>query len=305
MRRAWKAALAVLALMAPGRAFAVDPWPGECKLTLAAGLPMTQTSSLRITVPVDVNDRHRNFAIDTGGFASAIDPGIVAEQNLPLFGIHGNVSLRDVGGKKAAQYARIDRLTLDHLRAQDARLMVLDAQGDTDGILAPDYLRNFDVELDMADKQVNLFRPHPCSDRAVYWTGDYAVLPMDVTTQGHIRIDVTLNGQTLRAMIDTGSERTLIGADTAKSLFGIDAVFSEGKIRGGSGGTVRAVAEKFATLTIGGNTISDPLLEVTSQEAWARDGARILLGMDMLQRFHMLIAYRERKFYLSPDETKP
>ena len=35
----------------------------------------------------------------------------------------------------------------------------------------------------MGARTLNLFKPHPCSEHAVYWTDDYAAVPFDVTTK--------------------------------------------------------------------------------------------------------------------------
>src|SRR5262249_37753039 len=141
-----------------------------------------------VNVPVQVNGRSRTFAIDTGAFTSAISRSVVAEQDIKTYGIRG-VRIQDVGKKTAELYATLDEFIIGNQKAQSARMMVMEPGG-TDGLVGPDYLRNFDLDFDFATNTLNLFRHHPCSGRAVYWTDDYFVIPMDVTDQGHIRIDV-------------------------------------------------------------------------------------------------------------------
>ena len=82
--------------------------------------------------------------------------------------------------------------------------------GVLDGTLAPDLLRNFDVEFDFASHTMNLFRPHSCDGKAAYWTGQYIAIPMEITPAGHTRVDVTLDGETRRRIL----------VDTPARLFG-------------------------------------------------------------------------------------
>ncbi len=283
---------------------AVEAFPAECRLTLAASLPITMARG-HITVPVRVNGILRSFAIDTGGFASSITQAVVSEQNLKTYGIH-HAHLRDIGGNDAELYASVDTLLIGNQKDDNARLMVMDTGGLADGLIAPDLLRNFDVEIDFANAVVNLFRPHPCSGRAVYWTDDYFTLPMDVTEQGHIRVDVMLDGKPMRALVDTGSPATLIGKDTAQSDFKVDQAqgnvenAAAGTMTGSSGGAIDAVPHRFTSLQLGGINIKNPVLLLASSDRnWRDEYSGLLLGMRDLRNFHLYVSYRERKLYLS------
>lgn len=286
------------------RAGAVEPFSAECKLTLAASVPITLAQG-HVNVPVTVNGRARVFAVDTGAFTSAINEQVVAEQGIKTYGIHGGVHVRDVGQEDAKLYATLDEFVIGNQRAQSARMMVMTAAG-VDGLIGPDYLRNFDLDFDFAAGTLNLFRHHPCHGRAVYWTDDYFVVPMDVTDQGHIRIDVMLDGKPIRAMIDTGAVATLIGQPLAQSDFNVDtAQDSDGAadlvtMTGASGGSLKVVRHRFAGLQIGGINIKNPVLGITTEEqSFHPDYSGLLLGMRELHNLHLYVAYQERKLYVS------
>lgn len=200
---------------------AVEPFAAECKLTLAASVPITLAHS-HVEVPVTINGRGRTFLIDTGAFTSAVSEQVVAEQQIRTFGIHDNVHIDDAGGKKAELYVDVDEFVIANQKAHDARMMVMNAAG-VDGLVGPDYLRNFDLDFDFANGTLNLFRHHPCHGRAVYWTDDYFVVPIDVTDDGHIRVDVTLDGKPMRALLDTGAAVTVLGQSVAETDFGLEA----------------------------------------------------------------------------------
>jgi len=295
---------AIALLISCSTAGAVEAFPADCKLTLAATVPIGLEGG-HFTVPVTVNGHARTFIIDTGGLTSAISPSIVAEQGIKTYGIHAGTDIQDIAHKKAELYVTLDELVIGNQKARNARMMVLDDIG-VEGLIGPEYLRNFDLEFDFAAGTLNLFRPHPCKDRAVYWTDDYFTLPMDVTDQGHIRIDVSLDGKPLRAMIDTDAPVTVIGQAIARSDFDVDPSqvnvdgATAGKIIGGNGGEMGAVPHRFTGLRLGGINIKNPILAIaTVERGFHADHSSLLLGMRELHNLHLYVAYQERKLYFS------
>lgn len=289
-------------IIVPGAARAADAWPENCKLQLAASLPFTlQNGHVRITA--SVNDVPRHFIIDTGGLLSTVTQKVAEEQKLKTRPIDEDIKIHGLGGGRIERYAVADTLTFAHLKANNVHLLMIADSGDgEDGLIAPDYLRNFDLEFDFAARTLNLFRPHRCADHVVYWSSPYVVLPLDINDRGHIQVPVTLDGQEMRAFLDTGAPGTLIGARTAAAKFQIAPSDMSGIGLGGvSGGVTGAAQQLFHTLQLGGLTINNPPLLVTENESgWRSEHADILLGLHELSRLHLYIAYREKKLYLSP-----
>lgn len=293
-------ALALAVMIFPGAAKAADAWPENCKLQLAASLPFTIEHGV-VHITASVNDVPRHFIVDTGGLLSTITEKVAREQKLKALRISTVHDIGGVGGR-LEHYVVADTLTFARLRANDVHLLVMPDRNDgQDGLIAPDYLRNFDLEFDFAAKILNLFHPHRCADHVVYWPGPYVVLPLDVTQQGHIRLPVTLDGKDLEAMLDTGSSSTVIGARTAAAKFPPAPSGSGTVAVWGVAGVTSATSRLFHTLQIGGLTINNPPLLVTEDEAaWRLERNDLVLGMRELSRLHLYIAYREKKLYLSP-----
>jgi predicted aspartyl protease len=123
---------------------------------------------------------------------------------------------------------------------------------------------------------------------------------MDITPQGHIRVIAMLDGKELETIIDTGSPATLIGERTATSKLNVDSSTATLTLHGASGGSTAATVQHFHILQLGNVTIDDPSLLVTKDEtAWRSDYSDLLIGLNELSKFHVYIAYRERKLYLS------
>jgi predicted aspartyl protease len=284
---------------------APTPWPQECKLSQVASLPMTIKGG-HITVPVSVNGKELPFILDTGGYGSGLSSWAAADLGLQTQDAHG-VIVKDVGGRAAQQYVRTQTLGFGKMVGQGLPLMVLTGLNEVDndqGLLAPDLLRNFDVELDFAGQKVNLFHHHPCDGRALYWTGSYAVLPFDVTPDGHIRVPVTLDGQDTHAIVDTGAPLSTISASSVDTLFSLNTkspgMEKAGAVTGALGGSFYAYTYPFKTLTMGAVTVARPIVLVTDGENFLKGNqARILLGLSIVRQLHVYIAYKEGKLYVS------
>jgi hypothetical protein len=91
-------------------------------------------------------------------------------------------------------------------------------------------------------------------------------------------------------------------------LFDLDAkspdVKKVGKLTGPSGGEAVAYAYPFKTLTMGGVTVTNPQIMLTEGRNFlSSNDATILLGMDMLPRLHLYIAYREQRLYVTDAQA--
>jgi len=304
--RLMAAALALTIPLIPHAAFAQGAWPEECKLMRMAGLPMTVKFN-HLSIPAQVNGTDLALAIDTGGFASSLTEAAIERLGLVKHPMN-SVIIRDMGGKIADEYVRAEKFRIGNLEKDGVYLSVMATLPGFDGLIAPDILRNYDVELDFGGKNFNLFKPHPCKDRAVYWAGSYAAIPITVMPDGHILVPVTLDGQDTDAIIDSGAPVSVLSMESAHRLFGLSPdsanVAAAGALMGGSGSKVNTYAYPFKTLTMGAVTVSNPRIALTEGHNFLRgNSAAVLLGMDVLSRLHLYIAYGEQKLYVTDAEA--
>ena len=293
--RAFPLFLALLCTTGP--ALAVTPFREDCKLERRATLPFTLDHH-HINVPVAVNGHSFSFVLDTGGVFSAINARAAKAADLTPVALSSGLRIRDAGGKDTTAVARIKTITFGTLKSDNLTLMITNLSGD--GVLAPDLLRNFDLDLDFDARQINLFKPHRCDDQVVYWTDEYAVIPFILTEQGHIRIDVAVNGVPLKAMLDTGSPTTLIGEDTLQAKLGLtaDAAHASAMV-GISGGVLGTAPVKLDSLQIGKFLWPNPPVFASTRDIWKADASDMLLGLNEIGGLHVYIDYRGRKLYLS------
>jgi predicted aspartyl protease len=300
--------LLAFALLLPQAARAQAPWPVECKLHRVASFPMTRVGDL-VTIPVTINGVQKNFLVDTGGYVTSVSQTTAKAMKLEPHDIVFN-RIQDAGGKDAKQYVYADSFRLGAMETKKFDLMVDQVnQAGIDGTLAPDLLRNFDVEFDFATMTMNLFRPHPCDDKAAYWTKDYIALPMEVTQAGHTRVGVTLDGEDMDAILDTGASFSVMTLGSARRFFSLGpdsaGVVKAGHLNGGEGSVMDSYRYGFKSLTMGGVAVSNPrLLLSDAPTVLSGEHVSLILGMTEMHYLHLYFAYHERKLYISPIQAQ-
>ena len=299
MARGILPALAII-LACGTAANAVEPFPEDCKLVRQASLPFTAERG-HMVVDAAVNGHPLRFMVDTGGVFSAITDEAARAVGLHPAPIGQAFKIQDVGGKEAGYYARIEYISFAQFRSENLTLMITRLPSGVDGLLAPDLLRNFDIELDFATQTMNLFKRPRCDGHVVYWTDDFAKLPMRVTEQGHIQIPVIVNGETLKANIDTGSPLSLIGNDTAKTIVGEDSLTGKTvSLLGGEGSKVTGFGIRPDSLIVGKfKFVSPTLISTPNETGWHHDGSQMLLGLDIFHDLHVFIDYQGQQLYVS------
>jgi len=325
------AAAAALAMALCGAAKAET-----CNLGLMASLDMTMLPDGRFTVPVSVNGSPQTFMVDTSSIYTemASEPA----HKLGLKDAPVDVSLYGANGKARLTAATVD-LKLGGIDAKDFHIAVEASRGDTAqpsdsktgidvvGLLAPDLLSQFDIELDFVAKKLNLFSQDHCPGKVVYWTrGGYAELPFRFTSHSiyavpKITLDMTLDGHAITAQVDTGSSGSWLRKQTSVQVFGLDEN-SQGVTKSPFARDDYPVLRKqFAALSIGGLTVQNPVVDISppkEDEAFRMEHSEksrddpiygeylvvtdFKLGMNVLSKLHSYIAYKERKIYITPAQ---
>jgi hypothetical protein len=278
-------------------------WPADCKLVRIAQVPMTLKSG-HVTIPASVNGKDVTLGIDTGGPFSSLT--LAAAHRI------GNVGHRD------------DLRIGDH-ELNRMYMAWMESFAGVDGLIAPDVLSRYDVEFDFGGNIFRLFKPHPCVNHAVYWTGSYTVIPFTLTNDGHVRVPVTLDGRSAYAILDTGAPISVLSMQDSERMFGLDPGSANLKAANTVSGlwsnlhlapytsgiwntpsrTVSAYTYPFKTMTMGGLSLTDPPIElIQGRNFLGRDSASLLLGNDVLSRFHLTIAYGEQKLYITDAEAQ-
>ncbi len=309
-------------------------------LKLRASLDMTLTRGDAILVPATANGTGMRMLLDTGGAVSSLSTKTV--KALGLTHLDAAMKLLDVTGNASREFVRLNTLEMGGLKGTDIALMIWpDPNAPFDGLIAGDILKHYDVEFNFVTQKVNLFSPDHCEGQVIYWpnTG-VAVVPFSTgrfvnnvpgqparlqrVQDTHIRVPVTLDGKTFSAIIDTGAYNTSMSAATAKSAFDVTADSPGAVPAGVLNGDPKAqrFGYVFHSLAFEGIAVSNPHVVIFPDLIGKKDpdntlvlgsnivksddsmGPEITIGMDVLKRLHVYIAYNEQKLYLTaPDQA--
>jgi Aspartyl protease len=316
--------LAILSLGWSAQALGEDCPP----LTILTSVDMKIGHSGRVFVPVQLNGMQKYLMIDTGGFFSEMGEDAVGP--LQLTPHHTRLTVINVNGASTDKVVTTP-FVLGNMHADAVDFMIAPPPfkfgGDLEdavGILGANMLMGYDLDLDFAGRKVNLLSQKHCDGKVVYWPADVvSVVPIEMSKDFHINVPVQLDGHRYTAMLDTGAARTVLNLEVATRDFPIKPGDADTPERGKltPSDKTAVYAHRFQSLSLEGVAISNPLLELlpdlvssklhhatdtVSNDTHIRDRSEdpglsdMILGMDILHRFHLYVAYKEKKLYITP-----
>jgi tetratricopeptide (TPR) repeat protein/predicted aspartyl protease len=293
--------LLTLLLAVPLLAHAAD----GCKLNRLAVLPVTM-NGLRPTVEAQINGRPALFTLDSGAFWSSITPASAKEYELHVdYGRFPGLYVQGVGGAVSAGVTKIKDLTLFKVPLHNFDFIVGGSEPGkgTVGLLGQNILRIADVEYDLSQGSLTLFKPDNCKHaNLVYWAkeGDsYSELEIEETTprEPHTTGKVLLNGAKIRVVFDTGAQTSIVGLRAAASAGvkpGGPGVEPAGYSTGIGRNSVQTWIANFPVLKIGDEEIHNARLRFADLGTFD-----MLLGDDFFLSHRVLVSNSQHKLYFT------
>jgi predicted aspartyl protease len=313
-------ALLICAAAAGGPALA----DAGCSLKQVASLPSRFVNN-EILVDLTVDDAPVSFVIDTGAGASLIGLGLATRLNLPVRSRPG--AMYGATGAAENNVATVHSLQLGRMVAHNQSFFVDANFGDGKdgrpaGILGADFLGSYDFEIDLAGHKFNLYLQDHCPDRVVYWDKEYFKIPF---THGdgrvpRIDIPVSIDGQPLRGVLDTGANHTLLRLAVARARLNYDetAAGDPSFPVSGAGSVARLVGyrHQFSSLEFGPITLRNPRIDLAAVDLGKGgspdmgshinsirvDQPDILVGMDVISKLRLYIDYADSALYFTLAE---
>lgn len=283
-------------------------------------------------VPIKLGDAERLMLFDTGGSMTSITAAAAKELNIPTY--DSRVKIASVSGAVSDRMAIVPSVTLGTLEEKRVQYMVLpDAMPPgISGLLAP--APGVDLDIDFAGHKLSFFSPNHCEGKVIYWPADaVAVVPMRnagfqqapafssqryVIQTDRIMIPVMLDGKKIDALIDTGATNNVLNLRVAEDRFGFDPnapdVLPVGQL--GNNASAKVYRKQFATLSFEGVTVTNPVLDLLPDKQTGAFGDNrptgtlihpadsglpdLIVGMPVLSKLHIYVAYKERKVYITP-----
>ncbi len=277
----------------------------DCTLKMVTSVDTVRGPSGVMLVPVTFSGSKKLLLLDTAGFFSELTPNTVSE--LGLSTRHVGTFQYDQSGNAVDQVVDPHDVSLGQMQTSSLEFMVAKsaiggANSNISGVLGPNILRAYDLDLDFPNNKFQLMSQDHCPGHVVYWPhAAIAAIPVQVTEDNHVIFPVELDGRHLKAILDTDSAQTSLTVNAAQSILGVN------------GNSPR----RYNTLSIEGITVKNPEVSLLSDETRnhmltnAYSGARpedlpdLLVGMSILQHLHIYVAYREKMLYVTAGGAAP
>jgi len=317
----------------------VSAAPACGPLNLIASLDIVPVSGGRPGVAATIADKPVTLLVDTGSPLSMLTRQMTRDLNLPVgpartTGGRARIEVRNIAGQRSGEQTRLPSITLGRLRQEGVYFFIDPTDrpkgpGSFDGIVGADMLTNVDADFDFGGQKLNLVSQDHCDGKVVYWTAPaLAVIPFRLDKGGHIAFPLQLDGKRVNAILDTGAYSTMLNLNTARRTFDVDTdspdVEKIGELQGGFAATV--YRRQFKTITFNGVIVSNPAIDLlpdmvslpakpnTSAGSLIHDTDSdlpdVILGMNVLSKLHLYIAYKEAKLYVTaagppPESSSP
>ena len=168
-----------------------------------------------------------------------------------------------------------------------------------DGLLGADVLSDFDIDLDLPHHEMTFYEKQTCPTAAPDWRGPYAALETGFSRGERLFFPVRLDGHSLTALIDTGSQRTALSTEAAGALGLTESLLEQDRLvttHGIAAGPLPARVHRFRTLQVGTAVIANPDTLVIDLKPGDAD---MILGIDFLRSRRLWSSYGARRVFLS------
>jgi tetratricopeptide (TPR) repeat protein/predicted aspartyl protease len=279
----------------------------QCEARPVAELPIT-IKNHRATIVAKINGREARFLIDSGAFYSTMTAATAAEFGLTTFPAPWGFRITGIGGSQSADITRVKEFTLIDVPFKNLEFLVGGSEVGSEavGLLGQNFLELFDVEYDLAQGVIRLFRTKNCGhSRLAYWlTADqqYSVMDIEPLTREHpFTMGVAyLNGQKIKLAFDSGASNSVLSAQAAERAgvkLNSEGVQPAGYLRGIGRGMVKNYIARFSSFKVGdGEEIKNAKLRIVATDLRFTD---MLLGADFFLSHRIFVGNKEHRLFLS------
>jgi predicted aspartyl protease len=264
--------------------------------------PLAIDSSGHFTMAVRLNGQGPfRFIVDTGSGASAPLRRIVARlkaqsgQQMQVIGANGSEENSSVvvADFRSGVFDRHD---------ESMPLISTDLGADVDGVLGMNAFLEGRIEFDFDQRTLFASASGPPPEQ-------FIVLPGEILLDHLLVVDVAVNGVHAKAVIDTGSKRTVANPQLQTALgfqLGDSRLIPVNKIGGATSQLTQAFKTTLGTLSIGGRmTIADPEIVFSDLPIFHAlgldNGPAMIIGIDRLSRLQaMAIDYPRAELQMRP-----
>jgi hypothetical protein len=288
----------------------VNPAHAACRVTAQTSVPIELTNG-HLLVNVQVNGTPTTFILDTGAERTLMGEDVVRQLGLPRDSWVASTVL-GIGGYEERPNALPRSLQLGgvilrrHTLIGDnsvtvGPLPITAVQGrPIAGLLGRDFISPFDLDIDLPARLLTLYNVSGCSSGFLPWHGTYTAIPATTPIGAALVIPVSIDGNRLRALIDTGASSSLIAAPGMARLGLTPELLAHDPGGNGSGigpAPVFMRLHRFETLSVGPVTMMKPTLWVSPVRIVPI--VDMLLGADWLSTRRMWLSFATKQVFVA------
>jgi predicted aspartyl protease len=153
------------------------------------------------------------FVVDTGATHSVMAAHLV--RHLGLVATEGSgVLLSGVTGSTVVATVQVDQLQVGELIMRDRAMAVINARlSDEDGVLGVEGLQQKKIVVDFVRNQIQILQ-----SRLTRTPSEYVRVPVQLGFKGLLLVNARIGRTAVKAIIDTGAERTLGNSALQRAL---------------------------------------------------------------------------------------
>jgi predicted aspartyl protease len=274
-----------------------------CAYDLAGTLHTTIRGGIPI-VDIAVNGKSLHAAFDTGSTATVLFDAAAAALGAPTDWSQ-MATVTGLNGAAVRHNIAITSFQIGDVPIERKSMAVtqptpaMDAIAD--GALGMDILLQFDMDIDLPDQRISLYRWRNCPSGVPNWTSGWRVVPLnaDARNTGRALADGSLDGKPVVIMVDSGDATVNVGVQAALRT-GLNAATldadSKVNLNGLGPKSVTGSVHVFKRLELQTYRMTNVRAVVSELAA---PGVDVLLGARLLGRRRVWISVASGKMYIA------
>ena len=276
---------------------------GDCRLTKIAEMPL-QVQDRLLVVPAGINGKWTQLVVDSGAERTTISDATAIRLNLPhdarftnrAMGIGGTTTTTDVSLDRlvlGGVHFPIDRVAVGTFKLQNERGL------SADGLLGADILLAFDLDIDVPNNRLTLYRTRMCPNARPPGQETWIEIAGVQARRDRLLLPFELDNAAGLAILDTGAQGNVLGVDMARRMgLNEQTMVDDRPVRqtGTGPGVALSRLHRFKRLRIGPVVEESPMITVLQSDFGVGDA---LIGEEFLAGRRVWLSFHNRQVFVS------
>jgi predicted aspartyl protease len=284
-------------------------------LTVVNEVQMTARGPGPSSVPVEINGVKENLTFATAGTATQLTEDTAKKLGLTITG-DGEIALFDRMGRATSNQVSIAKFVIGTAEGSNLKFPISPGGGfggggfgGGAGLFSLNHMLPYDVDVDFGTDKLRFFSQDHCPGGVLYWQASVVgVLPLSID-RGRVTVPVEIDGKALTGVIDTAALDLSIKEAVAERVLGLEAGM-EGKTHIGTLrlGTLGLRNINFKIRSNGAIEGGSAVASAQNRSAAVQNALaqpEVIIGMELLRKLHLYMAFGEKKLYITPASARP